>query len=141
MSTTRRIALILGIVFLLAGVAGFVPGLTEPHSHPDVMMTAGLGLLMGLFPVNLLHDLAHLLFGGWGLLASRSDGASRAYGKVVAISYALLAAMGLVTTMNLHTVFGFIPVYGHDVWLHAVLAAAGAYLGFMRPHEQPLRRA
>ena len=63
MTGTRRFALIFGIVFLLAGVAGFIPGVTQPHTHPDVMVTAGLGLVLGLFPVNVLHNLAHLLFG------------------------------------------------------------------------------
>lgn len=141
MSAFRRFALIFGILFLLVGAAGFIPGLTQPHSHPDVMVTAGLGLVLGLFPVNLLHNLAHLLFGAWGLVASRTDGAARVYGKAVAVSYALLTVMGLVTAMNLHTAFGFVPLYGHDIWLHALLAGVAAYFGFMRPHQQPLRRA
>lgn len=142
MSGFRRFALVYGIVFILAGAAGFVPALVRPHTNPDVRVTAGLGLILGLFPVNVLHDAAHLLFGVWGLLAATSDGAARAYGKIVAISYALLAVMGLTTAMNLHTAFGFVPLYGHDVWLHAVLALGAVYFGFMRPLEQPqVRRA
>lgn len=141
MSAFRRFALIFGIVFLLVGAAGFIPGLTQPHSHPDVMFTAGLGLVLGLFPVNVLHNFAHLLFGAWGLTASRSDSASRTYGKVVAIAYGLLTVMGLVTAMNLHTAFGFVPLYGHDIWLHALLAGVAAYFGFVREHQQPLRHA
>ena len=142
MTGLRRFALIYGIVFLVAGAGGFIPGLMQPHSHPDVQVTAGLGLLLGLFPVNVLHNAAHLLFGAWGLLASRSAGASRTYGKVVFIAYALLTVMGLVGAMNLHTAFGFVPLYGHDVWLHAALAAGAFYFGFMRPVEQErLRRA
>lgn len=142
MSTSRRIALILGIVFLLVGIAGFVPGLTQPHTHPDVMVTAGLGLLMGLFPVNVLHNAAHLLFGVWGLMASRSDGGARAYGKAVGVAYALLTVMGLISAMRLYTAFGLVPLYGHDIWLHAVLAGVGIYFGFVRPVDQPrMRRA
>ncbi len=139
MSALRRFALIFGIVFLAVGVAGFIPGVTQPHEHPDVMLKAGLGLLMGLFPVNVLHNLAHLLFGVWGLAASRSDGASRTYGKVVAIGYGLLTVMGLVSAMRLYTGFGFVPLYGHDVWLHALLTAGGIYFGFV--HRQPQRLA
>jgi hypothetical protein len=142
MSLLRRFALVFGIVFLLVGIAGFIPGLTQPHSHPDVRVTAGLGLLLGLFPVNVLHDGAHLLFGVWGLLASRSDGAARTYGRVVFVAYAALAVMGMIAAMNLHTAFGFVPLYGHDVWLHAALALGGLYFGFMRPVEQErMRRA
>lgn len=136
MTLLRRFALVYGIVFLLVGIAGFIPGLTQPHSHPDVMVTAGLGLVLGLFPVNVIHNAAHLLFGVWGLMASRSDSASRGYAKVVAVAYALLTVMGLISAMRLYTAFGFTPLYGHDIWLHAVLAAGGAYFGFMRPLEQ-----
>ncbi len=127
----RKFALVFGIVFLLVGAAGFIPGVTAPHTHPDVAVTAGLGLLMGLFAVNVLHNAAHLLFGVWGLLAAKSDGAARTYGKAVAIAYALLMVMGLIPAANLHTTFGLVPLYGHDVWLHAALAAVGAYFGFI----------
>jgi hypothetical protein len=141
MSTLRRFALVFGIIFLLVGIAGFVPGITMQHTHPDVMVTAGLGLVLGLFPVNVLHNLAHLLFGGWGLYASTSDRAASIYGKSVAIAYALLTVMGLISEMNLHTAFGFVPLYGHDIWLHAGLAAVAGYFGFMHERERPLTRA
>lgn len=142
MSTLRRFALVFGIVFLLVGIAGFIPGVTQPHSHPDVTLTAGLGVLLGLFPVNVLHNAAHLLFGVWGLAASRSDAASRGYGKVVAIAYGLLTIMGLISAMRLHTAFGLVPLYGHDIWLHALLTAGGVYFGFIhRMDSDRMRRA
>lgn len=129
--TTQRFALIYGIVFLLVGAAGFVPGLTAPHTHPDVQVTAGLGLLLGLFPVNVLHNLVHVLFGIWGLMAARSSGAAVAYARAVAVIYALLAVLGLVPAANLHTTLGLVPLYGNDVWLHVLLAAGAAYFGFL----------
>ena len=141
MTALRGFALLFGIVFLLVGAAGFIPGVTAPHTHPDVTLTAGLGLLFGLFPVNVLHNLAHLLFGAWGLLAARSDAAARTYGQVVAVAYGLLTIMGLIANMNLHTAFGFVPLYGHDIWLHAGLAVVAAYFGFMHERELPTGRA
>lgn len=138
--TVRRFALVFGIIFLLIGVSGFVPGLTTEHSHPDVRVTSGLGLAFGLFPVNVLHNIAHLLFGVWGLVAAKSVRAAVVYGRAVAISYGLLMVLGLISAMNLHTVFGFVPLYGHDVWLHALLTAGGAYFGFFhRSTEAELR--
>lgn len=131
----RKFAFVFGIVFLLVGAAGFIPGVTTPHTHPDVAVTSGLGLLMGLFPVNVLHNAAHLLFGVWGLMAAKSDSAARTYGKAVAIAYALLTVMGLIPAANLHTTFGLVPLYGHDVWLHAALAAVGAYFGFVHKND------
>ena len=131
--TTQTFARLFGIVFLLVGAAGFIPGVTDMnHTHPDVTLDAGLGLELGLFPVNYLHNAVHLLFGVWGLLAARSAGAAANYGKIVAASYALLAVLGLIPAAKLWTTFGLIPLYGNDVWLHALLAAVAAYFGFFR---------
>lgn len=129
---TRRFALIYGIVFLLVGLAGFVPGATVPHTHPDVRVTSGLGLVMGLFPVNVLHNLVHLLFGAWGLWAYRVHSGAVLYARAVTVVYALLTVMGLVSAGNLHTTFGLVPLYGNDIWLHAALALVAAYFGFVR---------
>ena len=49
-------------------------------------------------------------------------------GRAVAVIYALLAVMGLIPGLN--TTFGLVPIYGHDVWLHALLAIVAAYFGF-----------
>lgn len=130
--STQNFARLFGIVFLIIGAAGFVPGLTTEHSHPDVTLDAGLGLELGLFPVNYAHNAVHLLFGVWGLLAARSTGAAINYGKVVAVAYGLLAILGLIPAAKLWTTFGLVPLYGHDVWLHALLAAVAAYYGFVR---------
>lgn len=127
----RNFALIYGIVFLLVGASGFIPGITVAHDHPDVAVTSGLGLAFGLFPVNVLHNLVHILFGVWGLLAARSPGGAIAYARAVAVIYALLTVMGLIPALNLHTTFGLVPLYGHDIWLHALLAAVAAYFGFV----------
>ncbi|HEX2525304.1 MAG TPA: DUF4383 domain-containing protein [Geminicoccus sp.] len=131
---TRYFALVYGIVFLLVGIAGFIPGLVTYHEPAaDVAATgeAGTamhGLLLGLFPVNALHNIVHIVFGAWGLAAYRSFTGARTYARVVAIVYAVLAVMGLIP--GLDTTFGLIPLYGHDIWLHIVLAAVAAYFGF-----------
>ena len=140
MAALRRFALIYGIVFLAVGIAGFIPGLTAEHTHPDVRVESGLGLLFGLFPVNVLHNIAHILFGLWGLAAAKSAPAARAYGKGTFIAYALLTVMGLVPAANLHTTFGLVPLYGNDIWLHALLAAVAGYFGFVHKYEDETAR-
>ena len=129
--STRTFALLFGIVFLAVGVAGFIPGITTaPHpGHPDLAVTAGYGQLLGLFPVNILHNVVHILFGLWGLLAYKSLGASKSYAKGVAIIYAVLTVAGIVPGLN--TMFGLVPLFGNDVWLHALLALVAAYFGWM----------
>ena len=128
--STRYFALVLGIIFLLVGIAGFVPGLLQtPEPAADVEVTQSFGRLMGLFPVNALHNVVHIIFGIWGIAAYRSYTGARGYSKAVAIIYAVLAVMGLIPGLN--TTFGLIPLYGHDIWLHAVIAIAAAYFGFV----------
>ncbi len=130
----RTFAKIFGVVFLLVGVAGFIPGVTTPHSHPganDVVVDAGLGAALGLFPVNVLHNLFHVVFGIWGLAAARSQGGARLYARGVALIYTALAIFGLIPAAKLWTTFGLIPLYGNDVWLHILLAAVAGYFGFL----------
>ena len=105
--SVRYFALILGIIFLLVGVLGFVPGLTtmpQTHEHDLAVGGPGHGYLLGLFHVNLLHNLVHLLFGVWGIIAYRTFDASRVYARSVTIIYAVLAIMGVIPGLN--TVFG-----------------------------------
>ncbi len=127
----RRFALVYGIVFLVVGIAGFIPGLTVPlgPQHPDLAIEAGAGRLFGLFPVNVLHNLVHIVFGIWGIAVWRSVPRSLTYARAVAIIYAMFVIMGLIPVLR--TTFGLIPLYGHDVWLHILLAAVAGYFGFV----------
>ena len=59
---------------------------------------------------------------------------ARAYCRFVAVVYALLAVVGLIPQLD--TVFGLIPIHGHDVWLHAAIALVAAYFGFAGPVER-----
>lgn len=82
-----------------------------------------------MLPVNALHNVVHIIFGIWGIAAYGSYTGARGYSKAVAIIYAVLTVMGIIPGFN--TTFGLIPLYGHDVWLHAVIAIAAAYFGFV----------
>ena len=129
--TTRNFALLYGIVFLIVGVAGFIPGLlTSPHAgHPPLAVDSGYGQLFGLFPVNVLHNVVHLAFGVWGLVAFRNAASAVTYAKGVAIIYAVLMVAGFIP--GLQTLFGLVPLFGNDIWLHALLALVAAYFGWM----------
>jgi len=132
--TVRNFALVLGIAYTLVGVLGFLPfALTPPPDTPDVTLDTLYGLLIGLFPVNILHSIVHLAIGLWGIFAYRDFDASRTFAKVVGVFFAVLTVMGLIP--GLHTTFGLIPLFGHDVWLHALTSLAGLYFGFMAPQQ------
>jgi hypothetical protein len=126
----KTFALVFGIIYVLVGLAGFIPGLVthSPDLEPIAVDTLH-GRLLGIFPVNVLHSVVHVAIGAWGILASRSVAGSRLYGRALFIIYGLLAIMGLIP--GTHTTFGLIPIYGHDVWLHALSALIAGYFGFI----------
>lgn len=138
--TTRAFALTFGVVFLLIGIAGFIPPLvTAVHGdHPPLAVDTGYGLLLGLFPVNLLHNLVHVLFGLWGLIGFRSLAAARFYARGVAVIYAVLTIAGLIPRLD--TLFGLTPLFGNDVWLHALLALVAAYFGWLHREAEAIVR-
>ena len=133
--TTRYFALVLGIVYVLIGILGFLPFAlqTPPAGAPDLAVDSLYGYLIGLFPVNILHTIVHLAIGLWGILAYRGFDSSRTYARSIAVIFGLLTVMGLIPGLN--TTFGLIPLFSHDVWLHALTAVAGAYFGFVMPVE------
>lgn len=136
---TRTFAMIWGILFLVIFASGVIPGLLQPPapSDPDLAVDAMHGRALGLFPVNILHDGVHLLFGVWGLMASRSLGAAKNYARLTAIIYAVFVIMGLVPGLN--TTFGLVPLHGNDIWLHLILAAGAAYFGFVHRDTADVR--
>lgn len=135
MNNVRRFALIFGIIYLVVGIAGFIPQLLSPVAvdAPPLAIETLHGYLLGLFPVNVVHTLVHLAIGVWGLVASKSVGAAVMYGRSLAVIYGVLAVMGLIPGLN--TVFGLVPLHGHDIWLHAGSALIAAYFGFATKPE------
>lgn len=121
MTTVQRAAQIFGIVFILVGILGFLASGTSMEHDPQLAPK-----ILGLFPTNLLHNIVHLAFGAWGLVAARTFSGARTYGRVGGIIYLVLAALAFVDP----TTFGLIPIGGNDIWLHAVLGIALAAVGF-----------
>jgi hypothetical protein len=139
--STRRFAFYLGLFFVLAGIAGFLPFLAHPEAgasladnsiaapgHGGAILGTGDNMLFGLFPVNAAHNVVHLLFGLWGLTASRTWRGALIYARSVAIIYLLLAIAGLLPSVQ--TGFGLLPLYAKDVWLHGLIALGGLYFGW-----------
>uniref|UniRef100_UPI0031D0E39C DUF4383 domain-containing protein n=1 Tax=Saccharothrix mutabilis TaxID=33921 RepID=UPI0031D0E39C len=118
----RTAALVVGVVFLVVGVLGFVPGVRQgdlafagPHTG---------ALLFGVFAVSVLHNLVHLLFGVLGVVASRWAGAARTFLVAGGFVYLLLWVWGSVVHEG-----GPLPVNPADNWLHFALGAGMVLLG------------
>jgi Domain of unknown function (DUF4383) len=138
--TTRTFALIIGLAYLGAGVLGLIPAalMPPPPDAPPTSLTVLYGNLLGLFPVNVLHSAVHLAIGAWGLAAWQGMASPAVYARSLAIFYGALAVMGLIPGMN--TLFGMLPIHGHDVWLHGATAAIAAYFGWRKEVDMERRQ-
>jgi Domain of unknown function (DUF4383) len=133
--------LFIGIAYVSIGLLGLVPAaLTPPPPDaPKVAVTTAYGYLLGVFPVNVLHSIVHLAIGVLGVLAWQADHvwhrmtSPKMFARAVAILVGALAVIGLIPAMN--TLFGLLPLHGHDVWLHLGTAAAAAYFGWRSESE------
>lgn len=121
MTTVQRVAQIFGVIFLIIGIAGFF-----------FSMSMDEALLLGLFPVNVAHNIVHLLFGLWGLAAARSFAGAKSYAQITGVLYLVLAVLGFVDP----TGFGLIPIGGNDIWLHAAIGLVLSYVGFTARADQ-----
>jgi len=111
----QKLAWIFGAVFVVVGVLGFVPALT-----PD-------GYLLGIFEVDPLHNVIHLLSGILALGAAWAGSYARLYFQVFGVVYAVVTVVGFLQG---DTVLGLITVNTADHLLHLVIAAAALYAGF-----------
>jgi hypothetical protein len=119
-TTLQKLAGVFGVIFIIVAVLGFIaPGGLVMAMDPTT------GMVLGIFPVNLLHNIVHLLFGVWGLVASRSWAGSKTFFTVGGIIYVVLTCLGFLVPMG----FGLVPLGGADIWLHGVLAIAMLGLG------------
>src|SRR5919199_25461 len=71
----RMFALVFGIIYLIVGLLGFTATGMSMAAGPDAPR------LMGLFPLNLLHNIVHILIGVWGLASYRSPNGSVAFAR------------------------------------------------------------
>jgi hypothetical protein len=89
-SPNRLLATVFGAVYLLVGLLGFAV-----TSGVGFVATEG-GLLLGLFEVNPLHNIAHLLIGAALLVAGLSNvRAARSVNSTVGAVYLVLGIVGL----------------------------------------------
>jgi len=115
-----------GLVFLLAGVAGFIPGITGNHDELRFAGPDSEAELLGLFEVSVLHNLVHLLF-AVGLLAAARTSWSRLYLIGGGIAYLGVLVFGLLVEQDSDA--NFLLVNDADNLLHLGLGLVMIALG------------
>jgi hypothetical protein len=129
MSLTKTTAGLFGAVYLLVGIVGFLPIV----GGSDTQTTSNL---LGLFPVNAVHNVVHMAVGVLGLLAfAGGTGSSRLFARGIGVVYALLAVLGIFVSTGLF--LGIVPIGGLDIALHAASAVVLLLVGFAPEARSP----
>lgn len=133
-TTLQRASQVVGAVFLLVGILGFIPGITTNY---EFLAMAGHGsgaLLLGIFQVSVLHNVVHLLFGVAGILMARTHAQARNFLLYGGIVYLVLWLYGLFIGHD--TPANFVPVNNADNWLHLILGVGMVALALLLSRNQ-----
>lgn len=126
----QNIARRVGIVFLLVGIAGFIPGVTTNlYDGLEFAGDDGTAELLGLFQVSVLHNIVHGLFGIAGLALAATANGARTYLIGGGAIYLVLFLLGIVGGGD------WIPVNDADNWLHLGLGVGMVALGYLTTRE------
>ena len=118
-TNVQKASMVVGAVFLLVGVLGFVPGITGNYDELGFAGHHSEAMLLGLFQVSALHNIVHLLFGVAGLALARTAGGARSFLLYGGIIYLVLFVYGLVIPQESDG--NFVPLNGFDNVLHLLL--------------------
>jgi len=120
----ERLGIFMGSAFLFGGLLGFVPGVVEN------------GIYLGIFMVNVQHNILHIMSGAIFLIASMIGArATRLWFQVFGMAYAAMAAWGLYVGDGM--ICGVISNNRYDAFGHAGLAFAMLLIGFGLPKQAP----
>ncbi|GAB2475029.1 hypothetical protein GCM10027063_14870 [Promicromonospora xylanilytica] len=111
------LALTIGVVYLLVGIAGFFvtgfDGFAE-HDHGQTLLG---------FAINPLHNIVHLLIGLLGVTMWSSPGRARTFGWLLVIGYGAAFVYGLIAVNNPD--INVLNINAADNWLHILSVVAG----------------
>ena len=126
----QTVARLVGIVFLVVGVAGFIPGITTNlYDGLEFAGDDGNAELLGLFEVSILHNIVHALF-GVGILMAATPAGARTYLLGSGALYVVLFLMGIVGAGD------WVPINDADNWLHLGLAVGLIALGLITTRDR-----
>lgn len=136
MSPTRIVVAVFGAVYVVVGILGFLGDPIVTGGAHENMQSAS-GDLLGIFPINGIHNVVHLAIGAVLLYGATDVGRAVPVARGVAITYAVLGLLGIVAPDT----FGLMPIGGNDIWLHFGTAIVLYGVTFLEGRERLTARA
>ncbi|HEY8298026.1 MAG TPA: DUF4383 domain-containing protein [Candidatus Baltobacteraceae bacterium] len=126
----RLAARIFGIIYIIVGIVGFIPGISPPvpADYPHLALGQFYNNELGVFTVNWLHSIVHIVIGIWALGAAGSVMAGKSFFRANGWIFVVLFILGIIPATN--TVFGLVPLFGWDAGLHLITAIVAFYFGY-----------
>lgn len=118
MGLNRTVAAVFGVIYLVVGIYGFI-------ATPE-------GDLLGLFPVNQIHHVVHIVIGAGLLYGATGTAAAILMNRVFGVVLVVVGLLGFVSPEG----FDIMPIGGNDIWLHLVTGAILLIVGFMPERER-----
>ncbi|HWH34544.1 MAG TPA: DUF4383 domain-containing protein [Acidimicrobiales bacterium] len=125
----RTFAGLFGAAFLAIGILGFVPGVTSNYDQLELIGPDSSAELFGIFRISVVHNIVHLVFGVFGLLAALGGGAAVTYLVGGGLAYAGVYVYGILVERG--SDLDILPVNDADNTLHLGLAVAMVVLGLL----------
>ena len=130
----RNAAKAVGAVFLLVGILGFVPGITQDIYPLNLFghdpKANEHALLLGIFEVSVLHNIVHLLFGVAGLAMAKNYKSATSFLIGGGVVYLVLTVYGWLLGDHKGAA-NFVPFNNADNWLHLLLGLGMIALGMI----------
>ena len=130
----QSVAMLMGIVFILTAILGFIPGITTNYDDLKLAGDESGAKLLGIFQVSILHNIVHGLFGIVGLFLARTWEGARTYLIGGGAVYLLLFLYGIVIGADSGS--NFVPLNGADDVLHLFLGIGMIGLGIITSRER-----
>jgi hypothetical protein len=112
-------SLVFGILYVIAGLAGFLVTGLRDFAEPD-------GDTLIVFGLNPLHNIVHMLIGGVWIAASMSESSARIVSLTIGFTLGLVAVLGFVGALRFLAID---DLADPDNFLHLVTAALALYFG------------
>jgi hypothetical protein len=125
----QNVGMGVGIVLMLVGVLGFIPGVTTQYSELMFLGPASHAMFLGLFQVSMLLNIVQLAIGATGLAMSRTEHGARNFLLGAGALYVVLAIFGLIVGVG--SAANFLSLNMMDNWTHLALGIVMVICGWL----------
>lgn len=116
MPLTRRFTLVIGLIYLIAGVGGFFSSGFDTATHQ-----------LFVFDVNWVMNVVYIVIGLLWLFAFQAGPfTSRLFDQVLGVIFVIIGLLGFLH----QPLAGLFPLGGADIWAHLATGIIALFFGF-----------